>query len=392
MEDVASQFTISSATSELEIWRNFNLEQRKANLDKSCVEMREAKTASITGRRRLNDITKSFRSKPKDEQINMMTEILKCYQEEIDQLSTRAKNCEATFFTLFKALYELPDPALCIDGLINSVMTGSTNQLEIERLKAELTQYDAEFQQLKNQDITIRRLEDSLAEFKEQNEDKIQEEVAKRMLEVEASADGRIAEVLEHQRTVERRYAAAVESMQQAQHSADRAQTQLYEVSSQAERRITGLQSENAILAEGTQRLALRLAESEREQQNLQQTLQLLQQQAAGGGSRGTEQSDNSAEEELRTLQVVVTSLREDLVALSDTARADKQRLEASNREYVQTLQKEKEALQKARQELSERPSREEFLAVRRQLKMVQKIAFNVQDDDHEVGMHRNIS
>ena len=311
-----------------------------------------------------------------------MTEILKCYQEEIDQLSRRSKNCETTFFTLFKAIYELPDPSVCIEGLINTVMTGSTNQLEIERLRSELSQYDAEFQQLKNQDITIRRLEDSLAEFKEQNEDKIEEEVAKRMLEVEAAADGRIAEVLEHQRTVEKRYAAAMEAMQQAQHSADRAQTQLYEVSSQAERRITGLQSENAILAEGTQRLALRLAESEREQQNLQHALQNLQQQ---GSATASQQQGSSTEEELRTLHVVVNSLREELVTQNDAARAEKQRLEASNREHVQLLQKEKDSHQRARQELAERPTKEEFLSVRKQLKMVQKIAFNVQDDEHEV-------
>lgn len=252
MEEVAPSFSISVAMGELETWKNFNLVERKANLDKSCVEMREAKTASISGRKRLNDITKAFRAKPKDEQLLMMTEILKCYQEEIDQLSRRSKHCETVFFTLYKALYDLPDPAATIDALLNTVMTGSTSQLEIERLRNELQQYDEEFRQLKNQDITIRRLEDALAEFKEQNEDKIAEEVARRMLEVEARADGRIAEVLETQRTVEKRYTSAVEAMKAAEQSADRAQTQLYEVSSQADRRITGLSSENAILAEGS--------------------------------------------------------------------------------------------------------------------------------------------
>ena len=251
METSGSTFIVSNAASELEIWRNFNLDQRKLALDKSCVEMREAKTASINCRKKLNDITKSFRSKPKEDQINMMTEILKCYQEEIDQLSRRSKFCETTFFSLYKSLFELPDPAVMIEGLLNSVMSGSTNQLEIERLRGELAQYEEEFQQLKNQDITIRRLEDNLAEFKEQNEDKIASEVAKRMVDVEAHADGRIAEMMELQRTVERRYAASQEAAQQAQYSADRAQTQLYEASSQAERRITALQSENAILAEG---------------------------------------------------------------------------------------------------------------------------------------------
>ena len=251
MEDPSPITTISSATAELEIWRNFNLEQRKLALDKSCVEMREAKTASITGRKRLNDITKAFRAKPKEEQILMMTEILKCYQEEIDQLSRRSKYCETTFFTLYKALYELPDPALTIDGLLNTVMSSSTNQLEIERLRGEINQYDEEFRQLKNQDITIRRLEDKLTEFKEQNENKINEEVNKRMIDIQQSADNRITEILEIQKTIEKRYNSALESMNIAQQSADRAQTQLYEISSQTERKITALQSENSILAEG---------------------------------------------------------------------------------------------------------------------------------------------
>jgi homeobox protein cut-like len=251
MEDLAPAFSVSVAMSELELWKNFNLADRKVQLDKSCVEMREAKTASISGRKRLNDITKAFRAKPKEEQLAMMTEILKCYQEEIDQLSRRSKNCETVFFQLYKALYDLPDPATTIDALINTVMAGSAGQLEIERLRNELQQYDEEFRQLKNQDITIRRLEDALAEFKEQNEDKIAEEVARRIVEVEARADGRVAEALELQRSVERRYTAAVEAMKATEQSADRAQTQLYEVSSQADRKITALLTENAMLAEG---------------------------------------------------------------------------------------------------------------------------------------------
>jgi len=132
----------------------------------------------------------------------------------------------------------------------------------------------------------------------------------------------------------------------------------------------------------GTQRLALRLAESEREQQNLLQSLQNLQQQNSG---EAAQEHASTAEEELRTLHVMVNSLREELVTQNDAARAEKQRLEASNREHVQSLQKEREALQRARQELAERPSKEEFLSVRKQLKMVQKIAFNVQDDEQEV-------
>lgn len=138
------------------------------------------------------------------------------------------------------------------------------------------------------------------------------------------------------------------------------------------------------------QRLSLRLAESEREAGNAQQALQDLQQQIETGelaipkssktSSAGL--NSQSAEEELKTLQVVVSSLREDLVAAGDAGRAEKQRLEASCRELTQQLAREREQAAKWRQELAERPSKEEFSATRKQLRMVTKIAFNVQDED----------
>ena len=75
--------------------------------------------------------------------------------------------------------------------------------------------------------------------------------------EVEDLADIRITEIREVQKSSERRLAAALESLRQAQASADRAQSQLFEVSSQAESRISGLQAENAILAEGMPLMAI---------------------------------------------------------------------------------------------------------------------------------------
>jgi small-conductance mechanosensitive channel len=58
--------------------------------------------------------------------------------------------------------------------MIINVMQSSSQLFEIERLKSELAQYDVEFSQLKNQDITIRRLEDQIEDFKENIEDKVQ--------------------------------------------------------------------------------------------------------------------------------------------------------------------------------------------------------------------------
>ena len=173
MEETTITFSLSDANPVLEFWREFDLDSKRLSLDKTCVEMREQKTASINGRKRLNDITKLFRSKSKEEQLEMVMELLKAYQEEIDQLSRRSKSSESAFYSLYKSIYEAPDPALTIEALVNMVTFASTNTFEVERLRNELAQYDEEFQQLKNQDITIRRLEDQLLEYREKIEDKV---------------------------------------------------------------------------------------------------------------------------------------------------------------------------------------------------------------------------
>ena len=343
--------------------------------------MRELKNASISGRKRLNDITKSFRSKSKDEQILMMAEVLKSYQEEIDQLSRRSKFSESSFQVLYKDLSEAPDPCPVIESLMLQVSAASTHQLEIKRLKTELAQYDEEFQLLKNQDITIRHLEDQLKDYREQFEEKVTAELATRITQVEERAEARVQEVKEHQRAVERRLAAAVESMRQAQASAELAQSSLYELSAQAEQRVSALVSENSLLAEGADRAQARIAELENE-------ISALKFSAAGGANQSTGSWRNSADDqtwdEVRTLQAVLTEVRQEARNKEEASKAEKVKLEALNRELSQQLSLERDASARLRMELADRPSRDELNNVRRQLNVLQRVAFNVQDMEED--------
>ena len=385
MED-ASNFSLGDAATVLEFWKEFDLDARRLTLDQNCVDMREMKTSSINGRKRLNDSTKLFRSKSREEQTTSMTDLLKLYQEEIDQLSRRSKFSESAFYSLYKSIYDAPNPSICIEGLINMVAATSTNQLEIERLKGELAQYDEEFQLLKNQDITIRRLEDQLVEYREQIEDKVMDEVFKRTAQLEEKAEVRIGEIREQQRVGEKRLAAVVESMRQAQSSTDRAQTQMFEISSQAEERVSALSAENTILAEGTERSLARVAELEGEISAMK-SLSLSSLSGGGTASRGVGGGggggvSGKGGEDYETLHLVVTELRQEIRLKEDALRVEKQRLEGKHRETSQLLSKERESISKIRLELAERPTKEDLFSLRRQLKMLQRVAFNVQEDD----------
>lgn len=384
MEDITN-FTLGDAATVLEFWKNFDLDARRLSLDQSCVDMREMKTSSISGRKRLNDATKSFRGKNRDDQAGSMTELLKLYQEEIDQLSRRSKFSESAFYSLYKSIYDAPNPSISIEGLVNMVAASSTNQLEIERLKSELDQYDKEFQLLKNQDITIRRLEDQLEEYRDQIEDKVMEEVYKRTSDVEGQAEIKINEIRDVQKTAERRLAAVVESMKQAQSSADRAQTQMFEISSQAEERVSALSSENAILAEGTERALRRVAELEGEVSNLKNSASLAaspSQRPLGSSGSSSKLAGGKGEEDSQTLQLVIMELRHEIRSKEDALRVEKQRLESKHRETVQLLSREREALGKIKLELAERPTHDDLSSLKRQIKMLQRVAFNATEDD----------
>ena len=319
-------------------WLEFNLDDRRTGLDRQCLEMRELKGMSTGGRKRLNELTRSFRSKSKEDQLVQMTELLKAYQEEIDQLSKRAKFAESSFFSLYKAVYEAPDPYPVFEQLTSAVSNSLMYPLEIERLKGEIAQYDIEFQQLKNQDITIRRLEEQLEEYKTNVEEKVQKEIAKYSIEIEEHAEQKVRDIIELQKAAERRLTGAVEAMKQAQASAERAQSQLFEVSAQADNRFTALQTDNAMLIESAERAHARCAELEGEVENLKNTILILQQ---NGGSKNTSSEIMSLpSEEVETLQLVINDLRNEIKKKDDNSRLEKSKLEASVREANQQISK----------------------------------------------------
>ena len=173
---------------------------------------------------------------------------------------------------------------------------------------------------------------------------------------------------------------AAIESMKLAQESADRAQNQLFDVSSQAEDRLSALLAENSLLTEGSERASSRIAELQGEMDAMRAG---MRSGASAGDSRG---AAGSADADHQALARVVADLRQELRQREDALRTEKQRAEVVSRDLAQQLSKEREVLAKTKLELAERPSRDELTATRRQLRMLQRIVFKVEDEDDEVS------
>lgn len=324
----------------------------------------------------MNESTKRFRSLEKSEQLGAMTELLKQYQNEIDLLTKRSKVGETAFVALYKALYEVPDPVSTFTSLIRRLEASAGSALEVSRLQGELRQYEEEFRGLKNQDIKIRHLEEQLRRFQESIDDRVEEAVAGRAAEVERRAEERVLESEERVRHAERKVHEANEAARAAQVASERAQQQLLQVSSAADRMQAELMSENLMAAEANHRLQARLAEVE----NALAARSTGSVAEDGGSLRGREE---------RELRDRVAELQLQLQVREESARAERARAESAAEEASRQLQRVVEELDRTKTELARRPAESDLLEARRQLVQLQRMVYRVEDEpesEHSVS------
>lgn len=150
-----------------------------------------------------------------------------------------------------------------------------------------------------------------------------------------------------------------------------------------AESRVSALQAENSLLAEAVNRSNSRIAELE--QQLLYNNNRGMGLDREGSSGRDKEEVSTQGEEKALS-SLLLAELRSECQRKDENLRSERQKHESLMREGAMQLAKERETVSRLRQELSERPSREDYSSVNRQLKALQRIVFNLQDNDDDVS------
>jgi homeobox protein cut-like len=120
--------------------------------------MDATKKQSMATKKVLAEQTRDFNSLSAEDSIGRIPDLLRLYQLEIESLSKRCKFSESSFSRLVSLLAPLPDPATLI-----STGTDSTDEL-----RSTIQELERELGMLKNQDLTVRRLEKRVAELEAQ--------------------------------------------------------------------------------------------------------------------------------------------------------------------------------------------------------------------------------
>lgn len=151
----------------LDFWRQFNLNDRRAELDTQGLAIADRQEASTSSRKQLSVDTRNFRkTMSENKQVNAkeVGPLLKAYQAEIDSLTNRAKSAETSFISLYKALYDAPDPVEMLSQAMRDAHLVLQLREQISSMKEERGEL---FERSANTSILEKRISDLEADLRQ---------------------------------------------------------------------------------------------------------------------------------------------------------------------------------------------------------------------------------
>ncbi|XP_078441151.1 protein CASP [Wolffia australiana] len=369
-----------------EFWKDFDLEKERSGLDEQGLKIAENQENSQKNRRKLAEATRDFKKATADEKLSSFQTLLKAYQEEVDNLTKRAKFGENAFLNVYQKLYEAPDPYPALSSTSDLEIRASELDSENRKMKLELEEYRTEATHLRNQQATIRRLEDRNRQLEQQMEEKVRElvEMKQRSLTEE---NQRTLEVLkERELLLQDQLRQAKDSVANMQKLHEFAQGQMFELRAQSEEERDAKQSEVNLLMDEVERAQTRLVSLEREKGLLR-----LQLQSA------TEQNEEKTSDYLDTSQIlkstlnakekVISELSMELHQIESTLSSERE-THLSEIKKLNSLLIEKESLiDELRKEINERPTEKLVEDLRKKVKILQAVGYNsIEAEDWELA------
>ncbi|KAL3835136.1 hypothetical protein ACJIZ3_009872 [Penstemon smallii] len=367
-------------------WKDFDLEKERTNLDEQGLRIAENQENSQKNRRKLAESTRDFKKASNEEKLGLFNSLLKGYQEEVDKLTKRAKFGENAFLNIYQKLYEAPDPYPVLTSVAEKDVKLSELESENRKMKVELEEFRTEATHLKNQQATIRRLEERTRQLEQQMEEKVKEivEIKQRNL---AEENQKTMEVLkERERMLQDQLRESRDSVSTMRKLHEFAQSQLFELHAQSEEERAAKQSEVNILMDEVENAQTRLLSLEREKGSLQSQLQSVNEES------GHKKSDNldtttMLENTLNAKEKIISELNLELHNI-ETTLSNERDYHLSELKKLKALLNDKEfELEELKKEIQTRPTEKLVNDLRKKVKILQVVGYNsIEAEDWEVA------
>ncbi|KAL4281002.1 hypothetical protein GQ457_03G012830 [Hibiscus cannabinus] len=366
-------------------WREFDLEKEKSVLDEQGLRIAENQENSQKNRRKLAESTRDFKKASPEEKLSLFNSLLKGYQEEVDNLTKRAKFGENAFLNIYQKLYEAPDPYLALASISEQDLKISELESENRKMKVELEEFRTEAMHLKNQQATIRRLEERNRQLELQMEEKVKEIVEMKQRSL-AEENQKTLEVLkDREQSLQDQLRQAKESVSNMQKLHELAQSQLFELRAQSEEDTAAKQSEVNLLMDEVERAQTLLFSLEREKGLLRSQLQSANEESEN--KRGDVDSNTILENSLSAKEKIISELNMELHNIETTLSNERVQHVNEIKKFKTLLNEKEVALEEMKKELQTRPTEKMVDDLRKKVKILQAVGYNsIEAEDWEAA------
>ncbi|XP_071377690.1 cut-like homeobox 1b isoform X6 [Centroberyx affinis] len=340
----------ANAGSMFQYWKRFDLQQLQKELDATATQLANRQDESEQSRKKLIDLSREFKKNT----------------PEIDALSKRSKEAEAAFLNVYKKLIDVPDPVPVLE-LAQQLQLKLQRMHDIEtentKLRETLEDYNKEFAEVKNQEVTIKSLKEKIREYEQSLKNQAENLAQEKQLQLHNDYAEKERKLQESQDSMSSRLEEAEHKAQSLQTALETTQAELFDLKTKYDEESTAKADEIEMVMTDLERAnqraeaAQREAESLREQLSMtNQSLQLASQiqadpdteQAVEVVSRSSLEVELGAKER-ETAQLVedVQRLQASLTKLRETTSSQITQLEQQLSTKTATLKELEEKLQK---------------------------------------------
>ncbi|XP_041456465.1 homeobox protein cut-like 1 isoform X1 [Lytechinus variegatus] len=379
-KDVASMF---------QYWKEFNLTQLQRELDDTATDLANRQDESDTSRKRLVEQSREFKKNTPEDVRKQVAPLLKSFQAEVDSLSKRSKAAEGAFLSIYKKLIDTPDPTSVLEYCVNLQKRAQKAQdLEIEnqKLRETLEEYNKEFAEVKNQEVTIKNLQTKLKEYEERSESVAQARADEKEKELHRDFAEKEKQLQEKQMSVAKKLGEAELKITTLQNTLDNTQSELFDIKAKYDEQGAAKSDEMELLMTDLERANQKVAASEKLIEGMKGQLQSANQSLHQAEQMQSAPNVEQAIDILTrsSLEVELTAKEKEISQLVD----DVQRLQASSNKLrettaarIQKLEEELTARNTAFKKLEERlKGQSDYEEIKRELSVLKSIEFSSSD------------
>ncbi|XP_077995438.1 protein CASP-like [Glandiceps talaboti] len=373
-------------------WKTFDLPQIQRELDSAATELANRQDESDSSRKRLVEQSREFKKNTPEEIRKTVAPLLKSFQIEVDHLSKRSKTAEAAFLAVYKKLIDVPDPAPVLEHamqLQKKMQRAQDLEVENQKLRETLDEYNHEFAEVKNQEVTIKTLKEKLKEYEEKMEVVAQSRAKEKEKDLQREFAEKERQLQETQLAVATKLGEAEHKVATLQSALDSTQSELFDLKAKYDEQTAAKSDEMEMIMTDLERANQRAASAEKEIESMK--VQLL---SANEALRQAEQMQKAPNMEQAidiltrsSLEVELSAKEKEISQLVD----DIQRLQATNAKLrdstsSQVTKLEEQLAQKstAFKRLEERmKSQSDYDEMKKELNIMKSMEFHqVEEDD----------